>query len=107
MGKIIITENEKNEILNLYKSRNIILEARGGKTGRKLARLLGNAGMENARALTKSLLSGNRDYYIYSIAADGTYTLRRGQYDKEEFLDFIEDFTERIEDGTLSMTTYT
>ena len=105
MGKIIITENEKNEILNLYKSRNIILEARGGKTGRKLARLLGNAGMENARALTKSLLSGNRDYYIYSIAADGTYTLRRGQYDKEEFLDFIEDFTERIEDGTLSMTT--
>jgi len=105
MSKIIITENEKNEILNLYKSRNIILEARGGKIGRKLTRLLGNAGMENAGALTKALLSGNRDYYIYSIAADGTYTLRRGQYDKEEFLDFIEDFTNRIEDGTLSMTT--
>lgn len=105
MGKILITENEKNEILNLYKSHNIILEARGGKIGRKLARLLGNVGMENAGALTKALLSGNRDYYIYSIAADGTSTLRRGQYDKEEFLDFIEDFTDRIEDGTLSMTT--
>jgi len=105
MGKILITENEKNEILNLYKSHNIILEARGGKIGRKLARLLGNVGMENAGTLTKALLSGNRDYYIYSIAADGTSTLRRGQYDKEEFLDFIEDFTDRIEDGTLSMTT--
>jgi len=105
MGKIVITENEKNDILNLYKSHNIILEARGGKIGRKLARLLGNVGMENAGALTKALLKGNRNYYIYSIASDGTSTLRRGQYDREEFLDFIEDFTDRIEDGTLSMST--
>lgn len=105
MGKVVITENEKNDILNLYKSHNIILEARGGKIGRKLARLLGNVGMENAGALTKALLKGNRNYYIYSIASDGTSTLRRGQYDREEFLDFIEDFTDRIEDGTLSMST--
>jgi hypothetical protein len=104
MGKLLITENEKNEILNLYKSKNIILEGRGGKVGRKLARLLGKSGMENAGKLAKDLLSGNRDYYIYSVTADGTITLRGGQYDKEEFLDFIEDFTGGIENGTISMT---
>jgi len=104
MGKLIITENERNDILKLYESRNIILEARGSKIGRKLARLLGDAGMQNAKTLINGLLERNRDYYMYSIAADGTTTLRSRQYDKEEFLDFLEDFTDDIDKGAISMT---
>jgi len=104
MGKLILTENEKSEILNLYKSKNIILEGRGGKVGRKLAKLLGKSGMENANSLTKGLLKGNRDYYTYTVNSDGTLTLRSGQYDKEQFYDYIEDLHEKIENGTISMS---
>ena len=97
MKKLIINENEKNNIINLYRKHDILLsEAKGGRIGRKLSRLLSSKNLENLIGGIDSLFSGERNYYTYSITPNGGLKLESTLVDKDTFIDDLNEIIDEM-----------
>ena len=107
MKKLIINENEKNNIINLYRKHDILLsEAKGGRIGRKLSRLLSSKNLDDLIGGIDSLFSGERNYYTYSITPNGGLKVESTLVDKETFIDDLNEIIDEMtsQNGRVSLS---
>jgi hypothetical protein len=104
--KIFINESDKNNIIELYRSHNIILETRGSAIAIRVAEFLARKGIPDfAKIISDGFIRSDRNYYHFPVNQDGTLgSVYQTPLDGDSFAEYLKNLLNDIDSGDINIS---